>query len=99
MAALQFFGQEIKVTVSAKVKVPVSFHLGDQEYIIGDIIQAWHDYGFGKASLHHENWRQRHHRNYYRVKTTEDETFEIYHDRGTSLEQARKMKWFVSRRL
>ncbi|GAI15843.1 unnamed protein product [marine sediment metagenome] len=47
--APQFFGQEIKVTVSGEVKVPVSFCLGDREYIISAIIKAWPDYGVGQA--------------------------------------------------
>jgi hypothetical protein len=62
--APQFFGQEIKVTVSGEVKVPTSFRLGDREYVISDIIKAWPDYGFGSSSLRPRKWRQRHHRNY-----------------------------------
>ncbi len=45
--APQFFGREIKVTTSGEVKVPASFRLDDQEYVISDIIEAWPDYGFG----------------------------------------------------
>lgn len=99
MVTPQFFGREIEVTMSGEVKVPVSFRLDDREYVIGDIIEAWQDHGFGKAPLRHKRWWQRHHRNYYRVRTTEGEVFEIYHDRGTSLKQASKSKWFVSRQL
>lgn len=95
----QFFGQQIDVTTSGDVKVPVAFHLGDHDYVIADIVEAWQDYGFGKNPLCRKRWRQRHHRNYYRIKTTEGEIFEIYYDRGTKLEHARSKKWFLYRQL
>ncbi len=97
--APQFFGQEIKVTVSVEVKVPTSFRLGDREYVISDIIKAWPDYGFGSSQLHRKKWWQRHHRNYYQVKTTQGEVFEIYYDRGTSLKHPERRKWFLYRQL
>jgi len=97
--APQFFSQEIEVTVSGEVKVPVSFRLGDREYVISDIIEAWHDHGFGRSPLRRKKWWQRHHRNYYRVKTTEDEVFDIYYDRGTSLKHPERRRWFLYRRL
>ena len=95
----QFFGQEIKVTVSGEVQVPASFRLGDREYVISDIIAAWPDYGFGGIQLRRKKWWQRHHRNYYRVKTTQGEVFEIYYDRGTKLEHPERKKWFLYRQL
>lgn len=97
--APQFFGREIEVTVSGEVKVPVSFRLDEQEYVISKIIEAWHDRGFGLSPLRRRKWWQRRHRNYYRVKTTQGEIFEIYYDRGTSLEQAKRQKWFLYRQL
>ena len=97
--APQFFGREIEVTVSGEVKVPASFRLGKQEYIISEIIETWADHGFGRSPLHHKKWWQRHHRNYYRVKTTQDEIFEIYYDRGTSLKYPERKKWFLHRQL
>jgi hypothetical protein len=97
--APQFFGQEIEVTVSGEVKAPVSFRLGGREYTIAEIIESWQDHGFGQASQRRHKWWQRRHRNYYRVRTTEGEVFEIYHDRGTNLEQARKNEWFLHRQL
>jgi hypothetical protein len=95
----QFISQEIKVTVSGEVKSPVSFHLGEQEYVISEIIESWSDYGFGRSTSGRKRWWQRHHRNYYRVKTTQGEIFEIYYDRGTSLSHPERKKWFLSRQL
>ena len=57
------------------------------------------DYGFGMSQLRRTKWWQRHHRNYYRVKTTQGEVFEIYYDRGTKLEHPERKKWFLYRQL
>ncbi|MFH1381724.1 MAG: DUF6504 family protein [Chloroflexota bacterium] len=95
----QFFGQEIKVTVSGEVKTPAAFRLGDNDYVIAEIIETWPDYGFGHSPLRRKRWWQRHHRNYYRVRTTTGEVFEIYHDRGTNLSQAERQRWYLYRQL
>jgi hypothetical protein len=97
--APKFFSRQISVTTKGEVKVPVSFRLDDREYAIADILDSWHDYGFGKSSAHRKRWWQRHHRSYFRVKTTEGEVFEIYFDRGTKLEHARRSMWFLSRQI
>lgn len=97
--APQFFGRQINVTTRGEVKVPVSFQLDDREYTIADILESWHDYGFGKSSTGRKRWWQRHHRTYFRVKTAEGEVFEIYFDRGTKLEQVKRGMWFLSRQI
>ncbi len=97
--APQFFSREIQVTVSGEVKVPASFRLGEQEYVISEIIEAWPDYGFGRSPLPRKKWWLRRHRNYYRVRTTQGEIFEIYYDRGTGLDHPERKKWFLYRQL
>jgi len=97
--APRFFGREIEVIVSGEVKAPTSFRFGELEYVISDIIEAWHDHGFGRSPLRHRKWWQRRHRNYYRVKTDQGGIFEIYYDRGTSLEHPERKKWFLYRQL
>ncbi len=98
--APQFFGREVEVTVSGEVKVPASFRLDEREYVISEIIAAWPDHGFGPSAEHRKKrWWQRRHRNYYRVKTTEGEVFEIYYDRGTSLKYPERKKWFLHRQM
>ena len=97
--APQFFSREIEVTVSSELMAPTSFRLGDQEHVISGILEAWHDYGFGRPPLRRKKWWQRRHRNYYRVKTTEGAVFEIYYDRGTSLEHPEYKKWYLYRQL
>jgi hypothetical protein len=96
----EFFGQEIKVTTSGDIKVPVSFLIADREYIITEIIQEWQDYGFGPTASGRKNrWWQRRHRNYYHVKTSSGELFEIYYDRGTSPNHPELKKWILHKRL
>ena len=95
----QFFGPELEVTVSGEIKVPTSFCFGDREYLRSDIIETWSDHGFGRSPLRRRRWWQRRHRNYYRVKTTQGEVFEIYYDRGTNLEYPERKKWFLYRQL
>ena len=95
----QFFGRQIYVTTGGEVRAPVSFRLDGREYVIAEILDTWFDYGFGRSPMRRKTWRQRHHRNYYRVKTIEGEVFEIYYDRGTKLEHPERKKWFLSRQL
>ena len=97
--APQFIGREIEVTVSGEVKMPAAFRLGEQEYVIAEILEDWSDYGFGKSATGRKRWWQRHHRNYYRVKTATGEIFEIYYDRDTSLSHPELKKWFLTRQL
>ena len=95
----QFFGQEIEVTLAGEVKTPVSFRLGDRKYDIAEVLEQWHDRGFGKSPAARPRWWQRHHRTYYKVKTTTGEIFEIYYDRGTSLKHPEYKKWILHRKV
>lgn len=96
----KFFGQEIQVTVSGDIKVPTAFKFADREYIISEIVQQWQDYGFGPNAAGRKNkWWQRRHRNYYQVKTSDGELFEIYYDRGANLKHPELKKWVLHRQL
>jgi hypothetical protein len=94
----RFFGRQIEVTTGGEVKVPVAFRYEGREYVIADILESWPDHGFGRSSAGRQRWWQRHHRNYYRVKTAEGEVYELYYDRGTSLKNPEFKKWFLTRR-
>ncbi len=99
----QFIGKDIQVTTNGEIRNPVSFVLEGREYTIAEILEAWPDSGFGRIPASRRNgrhkWWQRRHRNYYRVRTTDDEIYEIYYDRGTSLDHPQYKKWFLTRRL
>ena len=95
----QFIGRDIKVTTGGEVNTPVSFRLGDKEYEIAEILESWPDYGFGRINPGRKQWWQRRHRNYYHVKTTGGDVYEIYHDRGINLKHPEHRKWFLTRKL
>ena len=95
----RFFGRQIEVTTGGNIKTPVSFRLDDREYIISEILESWPDYGFGRSAAGRKRWWQRHHRNYYRIKTIDGDVYEIYYDRGTSLDHPELKKWYLTRRI
>ncbi len=95
----RFLGKEIQVRVEGELRHPVSFHLEGKEYDIQEILAAWPDHGFGSTPPSRKRWWLRHHRNYYTVRTTKGEVFEIYYDRGVSLKNSKFKKWFASRQL
>ncbi len=90
----EFIGRRIQVRCEGLVKRPVAFRLDDDEYEIEAIVEEWQDWGFGKADRL-RNWRTRHHRNYYRVRTTGGDVFEIYCDRP----KPARITWYAFKRL
>jgi hypothetical protein len=89
-----FIGRQIQVRCEGPVKKPVAFCLDDREYEVEAIVEEWQDWGFGKADRQ-RNWRTRHHRNYYRVRTAGGDLFEIYCDRP----KPTRVRWYAYRRL
>lgn len=90
----EFIGRQIQVRCEGFVKKPVAFCLGDHEHAIETIEEEWQDWGFGRTDRQ-RNWRTRHHRNYYRVRTAEGELFEIYCDRP----KPTRIRWYAHKRL
>lgn len=96
----EFVGRPIEVTTTGTVRVPASFRLGDREYEVAEVLEMWQDHGFGMAAPQKKNWRLRHHRNYFRVRTTEGDVFELYLDRTrVGLRHGTPRRWFLYRRL
>ncbi len=95
----QFVGKEITVQTSGELSRPVSFRLDKQEYRIVEITESWPDYGFGRSVTGQKRWWQRHHRNYFRVRTETGELFEIYYDRGVNKKHPEFRKWYASRKI
>jgi hypothetical protein len=94
----RYFGRQIEVVTGGDVKTPVSFRLDGCDYIIAEILESWPDYGFSRSETS-RTWKTRHHRNYYRVKTTAGEVYEMYYDRGTNLKHPEFKKWFLTQKL
>lgn len=99
MGETRFFGRQIEVVTGGEIKVPVSFRFDGKDYDVAEIIESWPDYGFGRSVTGRKRWFQRHHRNYYRVRTSEGEIYEMYYDRGTKLTHPEHKKWSLTRRL
>jgi hypothetical protein len=96
----EFVGRPIEVTTTGEVRVPASFRLNDREYEVAEILETWQDHGFGMAPPVKKNWRLRHHRSYFRVRTAEGEIFELYLDRTrVGLRHGAPRRWFLYRRL
>ena len=93
----RFIGKAIEVKVEGEVHRPASFSFDRENHVVKEILFYRQDYDFGKESDRHHRWWQRHHRNYYRVRTEEDKLFEIYHDRGASSEHKNYRRWYVTR--
>ena len=94
----RFFGKRIDVTVEeGGVQRPIAFAFDDEAHEIKAVLHYREDSSFGKGGRRSHRWWQRHHRNYYRVKTTNDELFEIYHDRGASTEHRDQRQWYLTR--
>ncbi|MGD1118438.1 MAG: DUF6504 family protein [Dehalococcoidales bacterium] len=93
-----YFARQIEVTTGGEVKAPVSFRLDGREYAIAEVLESWPDYGFSRGETS-KTWRTRHHRNYYRVKTSDGAVYEMYYDRGTNLKHPEFRKWFLTQQL
>ncbi len=96
----EFVGRKIEVVTGGKLIEPTSFRLVGRDYEIAEVLESWQDHGFGMAAPLKKNWRLRHHRNYYRVRTKEGEVFEIYLDRTrVGLRHGRPRNWYLYRKL
>ena len=94
----RFFGKLIKVQQHEETRAPVSFALDGEQHDIQDVMVSWQDFGMPNNGRKH-TWIQRHHRNYVRVRTTKGETYEIYYDRGVSMNSPKYMRWYVTKQL
>jgi hypothetical protein len=94
----RFFGKLIKVQQHEETRAPVFFAFDGEQHDIQDVMLSWQDFGMPNDGRKH-TWIQRHHRNYYRVRTTKGETYEIYYDRGVSMNSPKHMKWYVTKQL
>lgn len=90
----RFIGSPVKVEYSQEpgYKRPLTLSWNGQEAAVSEVISRWDDWGFGAAPPKRRHWWQRRHRTYYRVKTVDGRTFELYYDRS-------RREWFLTREL
>lgn len=91
----QFISEQIRVTTDGEIKQPISFAWKGTEYRVTEILLSWFDWGFPPGASQRD-WRTRRHRNYYRVRTSSGEVFEIYLDRATP---SGSSEWYLYQRL
>ncbi len=95
-----FIGAEVEVTMGGgPVLMPVSFRWEGHEHRVAEVLTHWFDYGFGTDPRPNPKWWQRRHRNYYRVRTEDGSTYELYFDRGANLKHPERRKWVLYRSL
>jgi len=93
----RFYGERIKVETVKQSFHPSAFVWHGQGYAINKIIHSWPDSRYAKSTPNKRDWRLRHHRNYFVVRTDGGRVFNIYHDRGVKKESPRV--WILSEEL
>ncbi|MBC7320326.1 hypothetical protein H5T89_06745 [bacterium] len=78
---MRFICEKIKVIYDQENFTIKGFIWRDKEYKIIEILSTWQDWKFPSSLSGKRTWLQRHHRNYFIVKTETNEVFEIYLDR------------------
>ncbi len=93
----RFYSEGIKVETVNQSFYPSAFVWHGQRYVINKIIHSWPDSGYAKFTPNKRDWRLRHHRNYFVVRTDSGRVFKIYHDRGVKKESPRV--WILNKEL
>jgi len=93
----RFYGERIEVETVKQSFHPSAFVWRGQRYVINKIIHSWPNSGYAKSTPNKRDWRSRHHRNYFVVRTDGGRVFKIYHDRGVKKESPRV--WILNEEL
>jgi len=90
----RFIDEVVEVTLAGELPEPIQFRWRERDYRILEIQHRWSDWHFGAGSST-RSWRNRRHRNYYRVRTAEG-VYELYLDRASRDERSR---WILYQQL
>jgi len=91
----RFMDREIEVEAAEDApRRPAAFKIGGRRYVVADVLNTWDDEAPGAA----RDWRQRHHRTFYRLRTEEGDLFDVYYDWSESRRHHRD-RWVLHRRL
>jgi len=91
-AEVMFISEPIEVEKDPVKNEPSKFIWREEQKRITRILSSWQDWGF-PSGVSRANWRQRRHRNYYRVECDDGSICEIYYDRKS----VAKQEWFLYR--
>ena len=75
-----FISEPIRVEYDREKMGPTSFVWRGTRYDVAEVVEAWQDWSVPDYA-HVHGWIHRRHRNYYVVRTTDDQVFELYLDR------------------
>ncbi len=98
---VEFISKEITVTLSeGEERLPQGFKLAGREYQVAEVLSTWQDHGYSGLPVPRRGWQGGSQRQFYRLRTADGETFEIYVEtlagrRG----RGGKARWYASRRL
>ncbi|HEX7344394.1 MAG TPA: DUF6504 family protein [bacterium] len=85
----RFIGQPIAMLETSTGGDPLRFRYRKEEHCVVEILDQWQDYGYSPAATK-RNWRNRRHRNYYKLLTDKGLYALIYFDRGIKPESPRQ---------
>ncbi|MCX7795615.1 MAG: DUF6504 family protein [bacterium] len=87
---MRFICEKIEVIYDRENLTIKGFIWRNREYKVLEILSAWQDWKFPSSLSGKRTWLQRHHRNYFVVKTDTSEVFQIYLDR-----KGNKREWIL----
>ena len=91
----RFMDREIEVEAAEDAPLrPVAFKVGGRRYAVAGVLSTWEDEAPGAG----RDWRQHHHRTFYRLRTDEGDLFDVYYDWSESRRHHRD-RWVLHRRL
>lgn len=95
-AAMDLLSEPIQVEMPEDAPVlphPRAFLWRGERYEVARLLERWTDAGFSDRRRGKHHWWERRHRDYFRVKTTDGSTWDLYLDRSGG-----RRKWYVGRR-
>lgn len=85
----RFIGERLSSVETEMGGRPMGFVWQNRKYRIVQVVREWHDFDFSPLAPR-KNWRTRRHRNYFHVRTDSGLCFELYCERGTKLDSAKR---------
>src|SRR3990170_3340886 len=98
---VEFIGKEIEVGLSDDaVRLPQRFKLAGREYQVTEVVSTWQDHAYSGLPAPRRGWQGGSQRQFYRLRTAQGETFEIYVETPAGRRgRAGKARWYAQRRL
>ncbi len=103
---VEFIRKEVSVTLGeGEERLPQRFRLAGKDYEVAEVMAAWQDHGYSglpqtRRGGGGRGWRGGSQRHFYRLRTAEGETFEIYAETPAGRRGAAgKPRWFAHRRI